>query len=72
VEILSKDASMPGILASVSKIIADEKINIRQAIVDDYLLAEEPKLYIITEKPLPSKLLKKLKKAKGVKGVTFY
>ena len=72
VEIIPVNASMPGILADVSKMIADEKISIRQANVDDYVITEEPKLYIITEKPLPPRLIKKLRKAKGVKGVTVY
>jgi len=72
IEIIPKDASMPGILANVSKIIADEKISIRQAIVDDYVLKEEPRLYIITEKPLKGNMIEKIKKAKGVKGVATY
>ena len=66
------DPSMPGILADVARIIAEEKISIRQAIVEDYCLAKEPKLYIITEQPLPPKILQKLKEAKGVKAVTLY
>jgi len=72
VEIIPTNASMPGILADVSKIIADENISIRQAVVDDYDITEEPKLFIITEKPLPAHLIKKLGKAKGVKGLVIY
>jgi hypothetical protein len=72
VEIIPVDASMPGILAGVAKILADEKISIRQANVDDYMITEEPKLFIVTEKALPTHLIKKLGKAKGVKGVTVY
>lgn len=72
VEIIPVNASMPGILADVAKIIADEKISIRQAIVDDYDVAEEPKLFIITEKALPPRIIKKLSGAKGVKGVVIY
>ncbi len=72
IEIIPVDASMPGILSSVASIIAKAKMSIRQAIVDDYQLAEEPKLFIVTEKPLPSNLLSKLRKAKGVKGVVTY
>lgn len=60
------------ILADVANIIANEKINIRQAIVDDYDITEEPKLFIITEKPLSARLIKKLGKAKGVKGLVIY
>ena len=72
IEIIPVDASTPGILAAVSSVIAKAKISIRQAIVDDYQLSEEPKLFIVTEKQLPGNLLSKLRKAKGVKGVVTY
>lgn len=72
VEIIPEDASMPGILSSVSSRIAKAKISIRQAIVDDFDLSEEPKLYIVTEKPLPSHLLSQLRAAPGVKGIGTY
>jgi len=72
VEIIPTDASMPGILAGVASILTEEHISIRQANVDDYAMTEEPKLFIITEKSLPPRLIKKLGKARGVKGVTVY
>jgi predicted regulator of amino acid metabolism with ACT domain len=72
VEIIPQDASMPGILSNVSSIIAKEQISIRQAIVDDYQLSEEPKLFIVTEKTLPGRLLTQLRGAQGVKGVATY
>ena len=72
IEIIPKDASIPGILADVTRVIADEKISIRQAIVDDYVLKEEPRLYIITEKPLKGGMIEKIRKARGVKGVVTY
>ena len=72
VEIIPSDASMPGILADVATILAKEGISIRQANVDDYIIAEEPRLFIVTEKSLPTGIIKKLQKAKGVKGVTVY
>jgi predicted regulator of amino acid metabolism with ACT domain len=72
VEIIPTDASMPGILAGVAQIVMNEDISIRQANVEDYVIAEEPKLIIITEKSLPSRLIKRLSKSKGVKGVTLY
>ena len=72
IEIIPQDASMPGILSSVSSIIAKEQISIRQAIVDDYQLSEEPKLFIVTEKTLPGRLLTQLRDAPGVKGVVTY
>ena len=72
VEIIPSDASMPGILASVAGILAREGISIRQANVDDYIIAEEPRLFIVIERMLPAGTIKKLKKAKGVKGITVY
>ncbi|MEA2054156.1 MAG: amino acid-binding protein [Candidatus Thermoplasmatota archaeon] len=72
VEIIPVDASMPGILASVSSIIAKAKISIRQAIVDDYKLSKEPRLFIVTEKPLSGNILSKIRTSKGVKGVVAY
>jgi len=72
IEIIPKDASQPGIIAEVSKIISDKKISIRQAIVDDFELSEEPRLFIVTEKNIPSEILPKIKKAKGVKAVLIY
>ena len=72
VEIIPVDASMPGILASVSSIIAKAKISIRQAIVDDFRLSKEPRLFIVTEKPLPGNMISKIRQSKGVKGVVSY
>lgn len=72
IEIIPEDPSMPGILAGVTKILADEKISVRQAIVDDFELTEEPKLFIITEQPIPGNLISKIRNSKGVKVVLIY
>ncbi|HID26039.1 MAG TPA: hypothetical protein EYP23_06240 [Thermoplasmata archaeon] len=72
VEIIPMDPSMPGILTDVSKMIADQNISIRQAVVDDFEFSEEPKLFIVTEKQIPSLLIPKIRKAKGVKAVLIY
>ena len=69
IEIIPVDPSKPGILADVAKIIANEKICIRQAIVDDFELLEKPRLFIITNKAIPNNLIPKLKKVKGVKSI---
>ena len=63
---------MPGIISDVATIIADSRISIRQAIVDDFELSEEPKLFIVTEKQIPGSLLSKIRGAKGVKAVVGY
>jgi predicted regulator of amino acid metabolism with ACT domain len=70
--ITAYDPKEPGIIASVSRVISDFGINIRQAIVDDPEFSEEPKLYIITEKPLPGEILPKIKELKNIKSITIY
>lgn len=72
IEIIPIDPSMPGILAEAATIIATNDISIRQAIVDDFELTEEPRLFIITEKQIPGTLLTTIRNAKGVKAVLIY
>jgi len=72
IEIIPMDPSLPGILADVATIIANNNISIRQAIVDDFELSEEPRLFIVTEKPIPGSLIPKIRKAKGVKALLIY
>ena len=72
IEIIPSDPSMPGILAEVATTIAGNNISIRQAIVDDFELSEEPRLFIVAEKQLPGSLIPKIRKAKGVKAVLIY
>lgn len=72
IEIIPKDPSIPGIVAEVANIIANNKISIRQAIVDDFQLFEEPRLFIVTEKQIPPKLIPMIRKAKGVKALMIY
>ena len=72
IEIIPEDPSIPGIVADVATIIAQANISIRQAIVDDFEISEEPRLFIITEKQIPGSLIPKIRKAKGVKAVLIY
>lgn len=72
IEIIPEDPSMPGILADVATIVADNKISIRQAIVDDFEFTEEPRLFIVTEKQVSGILIPKIKKVNGVKAVIVY
>jgi len=71
-EIIPDDPSNSGIISRVSTILAKEKISIRQAIGNDYELSKEPKLYIITEEPVPTNLLVKIKEVKGVRGISIF
>jgi predicted regulator of amino acid metabolism with ACT domain len=68
-EIIPTNASQPGILAQVSQIIADEQINIRQAIVDDIEITEEPHLFVVTETRIPPRIIPKIKDIPTVKAV---
>jgi predicted regulator of amino acid metabolism with ACT domain len=72
VEIIPKDPSQPGIIADVSKIIADNKISIRQVIVDDFELTEEPRLFLITEKQIPGDIIPLIRNSKGVKALLIH
>ncbi|HIJ17161.1 MAG TPA: hypothetical protein HA364_05245 [Thermoplasmata archaeon] len=72
IEIVPTDAHEPGIIASVAEILSRSQISIRQAIVDDPMTSEEPKLFIVTESQVPSELIPLIRQSKGVKGVTIY
>jgi uncharacterized protein len=70
-EIIPHNASQPGILAQIATIISEENISIRQAIVDDFEIREEPRLYVITETRIPSHIIPKIKDITSVKSVTL-
>ena len=72
VEILPRDVTSPGIIAKVTGIIAEEGISIRQIIADDPNLNEDPKAFIITERPIPPRLLPKIKSVPGVQAVVIH
>ena len=69
IEIIPEDPSEPGILSEVAKIIAENNISVRQAIVDDFELSEEPRLFVITEKQIPGKIIPLIRNSPGVKAL---
>lgn len=71
IEIVPSDAREPGILAHVAVVIAKRGISIRQAIVDDPDLVEEPRLYVITESPVPMDVIAEIREGRGVKSVVI-
>ena len=71
IEILPTNASKPGILAGTSAIIAEAKISIRQVVVDDPEVLEDPRALLITDRPLPERLIPKLRALDGVRGVVI-
>jgi predicted regulator of amino acid metabolism with ACT domain len=54
------DAERPGIVAEISSRLADRDISIRQTIREDPEFTDEPKLYIVTDEPIPGDLLNEL------------
>ncbi|MFP4627058.1 MAG: amino acid-binding protein [Natronomonas sp.] len=51
------EADQPGIVATVTGLIADNDISIRQTITEDPEFTDEPKLYIVTDETIPGGLL---------------
>lgn len=51
------EADQPGIVATVTALIADNDISIRQTITEDPEFTDEPKLYIVTDETIPGGLL---------------
>ncbi|MDI9620208.1 MAG: amino acid-binding protein [Candidatus Nezhaarchaeota archaeon] len=60
-----------GIIASVADILAKAGISIRQIHAEDPDLNPDPKLIIITEKPVPGELIPEILKVPYIKSVTI-
>lgn len=72
VEITPVSAKIPGILAKAATILSENKMSIRQAIVDDPELSPEPKLTLIAEKKIAGELIPQFLKINGVSKVSVY
>ena len=72
IEIVPTQASKPGILAAVASIIAEAGISVRQVIIDDPEIIDEPHGFIVTETPVPERLLPRIKQVDGVKSVVLH
>lgn len=72
IEIVPQNASRPGILAGVAAIIAEAGISIRQVVIDDPEIVDDPHGFIITEAPVPERLLPRIKQVDGVKSVVIH
>ena len=70
IEIRAKPDAV-GIIAATSTLIAEEGISIRQILAEDAEIYPDPKLIIITEKPIPGDLLSKFLKIPTVINVTI-
>lgn len=62
----------PGILAYVSGLLAERKINILQVIAEHPLLTANPKLYVIIEGEIPGDVLPMMLRHRAIKSVTIY
>jgi predicted regulator of amino acid metabolism with ACT domain len=54
------DADQPGIVGEVTSRLAAHDISIRQTISEDPEFTDDPKLYLVTDDPLPGELLNEL------------
>jgi len=59
----------PGIISSISSILADANINIVQVIAEEPHLTDEQKLYIIVEGDVPGEIINKISKLDIVKNL---
>ena len=69
---IEAQAGNPGILAKATELISQENISIRQAHAGDPELEENPRLTIITERPVSGELYNEFLKIEGVKKVSIY
>ncbi len=71
VEIRAEDPSKPGIISSVINLISSRGIGIRQVMVSDPIISDEPVARIVTETPITTDLLSEIKKIKGMDSVVM-
>ncbi len=68
---LRADPKSKGIVAAVTKVLADEGVLIRQIVTDDPELFPDPVLTIIIGGKLPGRVIRKLKELEFAKGITI-
>lgn len=69
VTILVESPENPGILSEVTSMIAGYGIPIRQVIAEDVAIYAEPCLKVITQNPMPGRVIETLASIKGVRKV---
>jgi predicted regulator of amino acid metabolism with ACT domain len=72
IEIIPENAQAPGIVADVSSVVTAAGLAIRQVNVGDPDLTSEPRLFLITERPVPPELIPRLKACRGVKSILIH
>jgi predicted regulator of amino acid metabolism with ACT domain len=53
-------AGQPGIVAAVTAAFADRGISIRQTVSEDPEFTDEPRLFVVTDEPIPGELIEEL------------
>ena len=71
-EIVAENPRSPGIIAGATRILAEAGISLRQALVDDPELVLEPRLVLITERPVPGEVVQRLLNTTGVVKVSVF
>ena len=62
-------ADQPGIVAAVTAAFADRGISIRQTVSEDPEFTDDPRLYLITDEPLPGELLNEVRDLPYVRSI---
>ncbi|MFB6094346.1 MAG: ACT domain-containing protein [Halanaeroarchaeum sp.] len=63
------DADEPGIVSRVTTLLADHGISIRQTVSEDPEFTDEPRLYVITDDPIPGDVLTELAELPFVRSI---
>lgn len=61
------DAGRKGIVAAVTGLLAENGISIRQTVSEDPEFTDEPRLYIVTDEPIPGDVLNELRELEFVR-----
>ena len=66
------DADQPGIVATITGMLADRDISIRQVVTDDPEFSDEPRLYIVTDEPIPGELINEITSLSFVRSIGLH
>jgi uncharacterized protein len=72
VEITADNPNKVGILANAARVLAEHRVGIRQALVDDPELSPDPRLTLIGDKVIPGEAIPLILKIRGVAKVSVY
>lgn len=72
IEIIPKDATRPGIISEVTRVLSKSGISIRQAVADDPYFVAQPKLTLITDEPVKGRVIESIRKLPSVQSLIVY